>query len=46
MSPDRQNHWLSDEFQQRVSALLAYADSINEPILELAFSWLASHAGP
>jgi aryl-alcohol dehydrogenase-like predicted oxidoreductase len=43
MSPERSVHWLSDEFQERVSALLAYAESIDTPILSLAFSWLLNH---
>jgi aryl-alcohol dehydrogenase-like predicted oxidoreductase len=43
MSPERSAHWLSDEFQQRVGDLLTYADSIDVPILSLAFSWLLSH---
>jgi aryl-alcohol dehydrogenase-like predicted oxidoreductase len=43
MSPERSAHWLSDEFQQRVSALLTYAKSIDVPILSIAFSWLLSH---
>jgi len=43
MSPERSAHWLSDEFQQRVATLLTYAESIDVPILSLAFSWLLSH---
>jgi aryl-alcohol dehydrogenase-like predicted oxidoreductase len=43
MPPERSAHWLSDEFQFRVGALLEYAESINVPILSLAFSWLLSH---
>ena len=43
MAPERTSHWLSDEFTTRVSALLAYADEIQIPILTLAFSWLLSH---
>jgi len=43
MPKDRSVHWLSDEFQERVSTLLAYADGIDVPILTLAFSWLLSH---
>ncbi len=43
MAPERTVHWLSDEFQQRVTDLLNYADSIDVPILTLAFSWLLSH---
>ncbi|HEY5104924.1 MAG TPA: aldo/keto reductase, partial [Acidimicrobiales bacterium] len=43
MSAERSVHWLSDEFQESVSALLAYADNINVPILSLAFSWLLNH---
>jgi aryl-alcohol dehydrogenase-like predicted oxidoreductase len=43
MSPERSAHWLSEEFQQRVGDLLTYADSIDVPILSLAFSWLLSH---
>jgi aryl-alcohol dehydrogenase-like predicted oxidoreductase len=43
MAPDRAVHWLSNEFQGRVGALLQYADEIEVPILTLAFSWLLSH---
>ncbi|HUY16225.1 MAG TPA: aldo/keto reductase [Acidimicrobiales bacterium] len=44
MSPERSAHWLSDEFQQRVGALLTYANDVDVPILSLAFSWLLSHS--
>jgi aryl-alcohol dehydrogenase-like predicted oxidoreductase len=43
MDPDRSVHWLGDELQSKVAALLAYAESIGVPILSLAFSWLLSH---
>jgi aryl-alcohol dehydrogenase-like predicted oxidoreductase len=43
MPPERSVHWLSDEFQGRVGALLNYAQEIEIPILSLAFSWLLSH---
>ncbi len=43
MSPERSVHWLSDEFQRRVGALLSYAHDEGVPILSLAFSWLISH---
>jgi aryl-alcohol dehydrogenase-like predicted oxidoreductase len=43
MSPERSVHWLSEEFQQRVAALLDYAQRDEVPILTLAFSWLLSH---
>jgi len=43
MPPERSVHWLSDEFQRRVEALLTYADEVKVPILSLAFSWLLSH---
>jgi len=43
MPADRSVHWLGEEMQQRVGALLAYADEIRVPILSLAFSWLLSH---
>jgi len=43
MAPDRSAHWLSDEFQSRVGALLSYAEAIDVPILSIAFSWLLSH---
>jgi aryl-alcohol dehydrogenase-like predicted oxidoreductase len=43
MPAERSVHWLSDEFQSRVSALLSYAEEIEIPILSLAFSWLLSH---
>jgi aryl-alcohol dehydrogenase-like predicted oxidoreductase len=42
MSSERSAHWLSDEIQHRVSTLLYYAESIDVPILKLAFSWLLS----
>ncbi len=42
MSAERSVHWLSDSFQSRVAALLAYAASIDVPVLTLAFSWLLS----
>jgi aryl-alcohol dehydrogenase-like predicted oxidoreductase len=44
MPPERSAHWLSDEFQSRVRALLDYGESIDVPILSLAFSWLLSHS--
>jgi len=44
MPPERSAHWLSDEMQTRVRVLLEYADSINVPILSVAFSWLLSHS--
>jgi aryl-alcohol dehydrogenase-like predicted oxidoreductase len=43
MPAERSVHWLSEEFQNRVSALLRYAEEIEIPILSLAFSWLLSH---
>src|ERR1019366_1921975 len=43
MDPDRSVHWLGDELQTKVAALLVYAESIDVPILSLAFSWLLSH---
>lgn len=43
MAADRSVHWLSDEFQGRVGALLNYAQEIEIAILTLAFSWLLSH---
>ncbi len=43
MAPERRVHWLSDEFQGRVGALLAYANEIEVPMLTLAFSWLLDH---
>jgi aryl-alcohol dehydrogenase-like predicted oxidoreductase len=43
MSSERSVHWLSDEIQGRVGALLDYANEIEVPILSLAFSWLLSH---
>jgi aryl-alcohol dehydrogenase-like predicted oxidoreductase len=43
MSPERSVHWLSEEFQQQVTALLNYAESSDVPMLTLAFSWLLSH---
>ncbi len=43
MSSERSVHWLSDEIQGRVGALLDFANEIEVPILSLAFSWLLSH---
>jgi aryl-alcohol dehydrogenase-like predicted oxidoreductase len=43
MAPDRSAHWLGDELGAKVTALLAYANEIEVPILSLAFSWLLSH---
>jgi aryl-alcohol dehydrogenase-like predicted oxidoreductase len=43
MSAERSVHWLGDELQSKVGALLDYAESIDVPILSLAFSWLLSH---
>jgi aryl-alcohol dehydrogenase-like predicted oxidoreductase len=43
MTAERSVHWLSDAFQDRVGALLAYAEETGVPILQLAFSWLLSH---
>jgi aryl-alcohol dehydrogenase-like predicted oxidoreductase len=44
MTPERSVHWLGDDLQSKVAALLEYAESIEVPILSLAFSWLLSHA--
>jgi len=43
MAPERSVHWLGDELQSKVAALLDYAESIDVPILSLAFSWLLRH---
>ena len=43
MTAERSVHWLGDELQSKVAALLEYAESIDVPILSLAFSWLLSH---
>ncbi len=43
MPAERSVHWLSDDFQHRVGALLSYAEEIELPILSLAFSWLLGH---
>ena len=43
MPAERSVHWLSEGFQQKVGALLDYADEIHVPILSIAFSWLLSH---
>ncbi|MGD0853131.1 MAG: aldo/keto reductase [Acidimicrobiales bacterium] len=43
MAPERSAHWLGEELQSKVAALLEYAETIDEPILSLAFSWLLSH---
>jgi aryl-alcohol dehydrogenase-like predicted oxidoreductase len=34
---------LGEGLQSKVAALLEYAETIDEPILSLAFSWLLSH---
>jgi aryl-alcohol dehydrogenase-like predicted oxidoreductase len=44
MPPERSAHWLSEEMQSRVRVLLEYADTINVPILSVAFSWLLSRS--
>jgi aryl-alcohol dehydrogenase-like predicted oxidoreductase len=43
MAPERSVHWLGEEMQAKVTSLLDYAESIDVPILSLAFSWLLSH---
>ncbi len=43
MAPERSAHWLGEELQSKVAALLAYADEVDVPMLSLAFSWLLSH---
>jgi len=43
MTAERSVHWLGDELKSKVAALLEYAESIDVPILSLAFSWLLSH---
>ena len=43
MTAERSVHWLGDELQSKMAALLEYAESIDVPILSLAFSWLLSH---
>jgi aryl-alcohol dehydrogenase-like predicted oxidoreductase len=43
MPPERSAHWLGEGMQARVATLLDYAESIDVPILSLAFSWLLSH---
>ncbi len=43
MTPERSVHWLNEGFQEKVGALLTYAEEIDVPILSLAFSWLLSH---
>src|ERR1700677_1940946 len=43
MAPERSVHWLGEDMQAKVAALLEYAESIDVPILSLAFSWLLSH---
>ena len=43
MAPERSAHWLGEGLQSKVAALLEYAETIDEPILSLAFSWLLSH---
>jgi aryl-alcohol dehydrogenase-like predicted oxidoreductase len=43
MPADRSAHWLGDELQRRVGALITYAGELEVPLLNLAFSWLLSH---
>ncbi|MCU1363241.1 MAG: Aldo/keto reductase [Acidimicrobiaceae bacterium] len=43
LPPEQRVHWLSDELQRRVGSLLEYAETIDTPILSIAFSWLLSH---
>jgi aryl-alcohol dehydrogenase-like predicted oxidoreductase len=43
MNAERSVHWLGEELQSKVATLLDYADSIDVPLLSLAFSWLLSH---
>jgi aryl-alcohol dehydrogenase-like predicted oxidoreductase len=43
MAPERSAHWLGEDLQSKVAALLAYADEIDVPMLSFAFSWLLSH---
>ncbi|MGB8197892.1 MAG: aldo/keto reductase [Acidimicrobiales bacterium] len=43
MAPERSVHWLGEDMQAKVATLLEYAESIDVPILSLAFSWLLSH---
>jgi len=43
MPVERQAHWRSEEMLARVGRLLDYANSIDTPLLTLAFSWLLSH---
>jgi aryl-alcohol dehydrogenase-like predicted oxidoreductase len=42
MPADRSAHWLGDELQRRVGALITYAGELEVPLLNLAFSWLLS----
>ncbi|MDE3083485.1 MAG: aldo/keto reductase [Acidobacteriota bacterium] len=43
MPADRRAHWLSEEMRAKVDALVAFADEIEIPLLQLAFSWLLAH---
>jgi aryl-alcohol dehydrogenase-like predicted oxidoreductase len=43
MTPERSAHWLGEDLQRRVGALITYAGEIETPLLNLAFSWLLSH---
>jgi aryl-alcohol dehydrogenase-like predicted oxidoreductase len=43
MTPERSAHWLGDELQRRVGALITYAGELEVPLLTLAISWLLSH---
>ena len=43
MPADRSAHWLGDDLQRRVGALITYAGELEVPLLNLAFSWLLSH---
>jgi aryl-alcohol dehydrogenase-like predicted oxidoreductase len=43
MAPERSAHWLGEPLRVKVDALVRYAEQINVPLLNLAFSWLLHH---
>jgi aryl-alcohol dehydrogenase-like predicted oxidoreductase len=43
MPPERSAHWLGEELQRRVAALVTYAGELEVPLLNMAFSWLLGH---
>jgi aryl-alcohol dehydrogenase-like predicted oxidoreductase len=43
MPPERSAHWLGDRLTAKVGELLAFAESVDRPLLTLAVSWLLDH---